>query len=334
MSEEQTEPESSHISYSRLTYEELTEGEFSKLHILRRVALESVWGLLEGCPVYILAKGATLLEQGQSNQTMYLVMDGRLSVHLDHPETEPVAFLEIGQTVGELSVIDDSPASAFVIASLPTKLLAIDESTFWRMVEVSHEFSTNMLLLLAGRLRANNSKIIEGLNQRLKLEHEATVDALTGLRNRRWLDSTLPRMSSRHRFSKKPLSMIMLDVDHFKKFNDNYGHAAGDRVLTVVAKTIAEKIRPTDLAARYGGEEFSILLPDTPLAGGIVAANRIREAVEHTEVVCADGRHLPPVTISLGVAEATDMESGSDTLGRADNALYQAKSNGRNRVET
>lgn len=318
----------------RLTLEELSRQEFSKLHILRRVSLESVWGLLEHCPVEVLAQGASLLEKGQSNQTMYLVLSGQLSVHLDKRDSEPVAFLDVGQTVGEISVIDDSPATAYVNAAQTARLLAIDEDTFWRMVEVSHEFATNLLLMLAGRLRANNSKIVEGVHMRLQLEHEATVDALTGLRNRRWLDANLQRLASRHKFSNRPFTVVMLDVDHFKHFNDTYGHGAGDRVLAAVAKVVSSKLRPTDLAARYGGEEFVVMLPETPLEGGVIASNRIREAVEQADVVCADGRTLPPVTISLGVAQLQPDEEGDAALARADDALYRAKKNGRNRVES
>lgn len=317
----------------RLTFEEFTQMDLSKLHILRRTSLESIFGLLEHCEVQILAPSATLLEKGQANQTMYLVLAGKLSVHLEKPTEDPVAYLDVGQTVGEISVIDDSPATAYVIASELTRLLAIDETTFWRLVEVSHEFATNMLLLLAGRLRANNSKIIENINLRMQMEHEASVDALTALRNRRWLDMNLPRMTSRHQFSSKPFCVVMLDVDHFKQFNDNYGHSAGDRVLTEVAKIIMNKLRPTDLAARYGGEEFCIMLPDTDLEGGIVAANRIREAIAQTTVITSDGKKLPPVTISLGVACVQKNDSAQSILERADTMLYQAKKNGRNRVE-
>ncbi|MBN2714754.1 MAG: GGDEF domain-containing protein [Deltaproteobacteria bacterium] len=318
----------------RLTYEEISQIELTGLHILRRTSIEAVFGLLEHCTVQFLASGAILLEQGQTNSTMYLVLAGKLSVHLDKPDAEPVAYLETGQTVGEISVIDASPATAYVKASELTRLLAIDEMTFWRLVEVSHEFATNMLLLLAGRLRANNTKIIENINLRMQMEHEASVDALTALRNRRWLDTNLPRMTSRHQYSKKPFCVLMLDVDHFKNFNDEYGHAAGDVVLAEVARVIMAKLRPTDLAARYGGEEFCIMLPDTNLEGGVVAANRIREAVSGTKVISPDGQPLPQVTISLGVSCVQDKDTPESLIGRADERLYRAKKNGRNRVES
>ena len=317
----------------RLTFEELTFAEFNKLHVLRRVSMESVWGLLEQCPVLVFAQGASVIEKGQSNQKMYLVLVGRLSVHLESLDAEPVAFLERGQTVGEISVIDDSPATAFVRAAEPTRLLEVDEETFWRMIEVSHEFSTNLLMLLAQRMRANNSKISAGVRLRKQLELEATVDVLTGLRNRRWLDYNLPRMIQRHKLGGLSFSLLMIDVDHFKKFNDSYGHAAGDKVLSDVARVVMGKLRPTDLAARYGGEEFVVMLPGTSLKGGAAAAERLRVAVMENTVSTEDGRNLPPVTISIGVAELEGDDEASNILSRADTCLYKAKENGRNRVE-
>lgn len=318
----------------RLTYEEISQLELSDLHILRRTSIESVFGLLEHCQIQMMAPKTLLLKQGQPNDTMYLVLAGKLSVHLDSPDAEPVAFLETGQTVGEISVIDNSPATAYVKSSTFTRLLAIDEITFWRLVEVSHEFATNMLLLLAGRLRANNTKITENINLRVQLEHEASVDALTALRNRRWLDDNLPRMTSRHQFSGKPFCVVMLDVDHFKNFNDTFGHAAGDKVLAEVGKVIMQKLRPTDLAARYGGEEFCIMLPDTDLDGGVVASTRIRQAVASTRVTAPGGGRLPQITISLGVACVEKDDTPESLIGRADAKLYEAKKNGRNRVES
>lgn len=316
----------------RLTFEELTGVALTRSQILRQVTAESAFGLLEHCPVRTLSEGALLIEKGRTNQTLYVLLEGRLSVHLDRPNAEPVAHLEVGDTVGEISVIDDSPATAHVKAAEKSRLLAIDETTFWRMVMVSHEFATNMLVLLAGRLRQNNTVIVDGQNQRLHLERQATVDALTGLRNRRWLDRNLPRVAGRHRSSKRPFCVVMLDVDHFKTFNDTYGHAAGDRVLTAVAKIIAERLRPTDLSARYGGEEFCVMLPDTPLEGGIVAAERLRQFVSETTVTGPSGDPLPPVTISLGVACFDGSEKEDALLARADAALYRAKEGGRNRV--
>lgn len=302
-----------------------------KLHLFRRVSPEAVWGLLSICQEIDLNPGEILLERGQANQRMYLILAGRLSVHLESAEAEPVAFVERGSSVGELSVIDDSPASATVRAVSETRLLEVDEETFWRLVEVSHAFASNLLFLLAQRMRASNQALVSGHLERRQLEVEATVDALTGLHNRRWLESHLPRLVERHRDAGLPLSVMLLDIDHFKRFNDDFGHAAGDRVLAAVGAAVRERLRPTDLSARYGGEELVVILPGTALEGALAAAERTRAEVEGRRVV-VDGRALPRVTISLGVAEVLPDEDAASLLARADVAMYRAKASGRNQV--
>jgi diguanylate cyclase (GGDEF)-like protein len=314
--------------------ERLDPKEIETLHVLRRASIESIRGLFEHCPIYLLNDGEILLSKGQSNQTMYMILSGRLRVHLDNTDSEPLAYLESGQTVGEISVIDDSPATAHVVAACRTRLLAVNEETFWRAVAASHEFATNLLLLLAQRMRDSNTTIAEGARVRRQLEIDSTVDALTGLYNRRWLEENAPRLVARFHRSSEGLSVIMLDVDHFKSFNDTYGHAAGDQVLSTVGRVLKCKLRPTDLAARYGGEEFIVLLPATSLSGAIVAAERLRKAVAETEIRTADGRDLPTITISLGVTELAREEPTAEFIAKADSALYVAKHKGRNRVET
>ena len=307
--------------------------EVNRLHVLRHVGLDSVWALLAACPVREVQAGEHVLRQGQVNQTMYLILSGDLSVHLDGPATGPVASLPVGETVGEISVIDDSPATASVVATGPSRLLAVDEETFWRLIQSSHAFATNMLLLLAQRMRANNFKISESMRLREKLERDAMVDGLTSVFNRRWLDERLPRFVRRCQIDSSPISVLMVDVDFFKRFNDSYGHAAGDQVLITVARTMAQCIRPTDYVVRYGGEEFVVVLPSTGQQGALTTAERLRVAMGKTSVAIDDGCSLPSVTVSIGAATLCGPEDAPSLLARADQALYRAKQGGRNRVE-
>lgn len=312
---------------------EVARIELAGLHVLHGVCLDGIWALLADCCLRLLAVGECLLSAGQENRTLYMVLSGRLSVHLDAPTSEPVAFLAAGQTVGELSVIDESPATAFVLAAEPSRLLAVDEETFWRLVAASHEFACNLLVLLAQRMRANNTSLSNAARMHRQLERDATVDGLTGLHNRRWLDDRLPRLVQRCARSEAVLSILLIDIDHFKRFNDDFGHIAGDIVLSAVAAAIQRSLRPTDLAARYGGEEMVVLLPDTPMEGAVPAAQRIRQQIEALRVIGPDGRVLPTVTITLGAAVLSQGDTSESLVARADAALYRGKRAGRNRVE-
>lgn len=172
-----------------------------------------------------------------------------------------------------------------------------------------------------------------------RLEREATTDGLTGLANRRAFDETLEREWARAVRAETELSLILLDVDHFKPFNDRYGHPVGDACLRDVARAIQEVVRrPGDLAARYGGEEIAVILPRTPASGAAQVAEALRTAVQDLQVAHADSP-CGVVTVSAGVATATAMVGETiampdGLLIGADGALYRAKNNGRNRVET
>ncbi len=168
--------------------------------------------------------------------------------------------------------------------------------------------------------------------QNSKLERLASTDALTGLTNRRRFLESLENERSRFERYGGALSLIMFDIDHFKKVNDTWGHAVGDAVLCEIARDALKFLRREDLAARYGGEEFVILLPETELPGAALIADRLRQLVADTVVAHDQGPPLS-VTISIGVASLEADESGDELLIRADKAMYQAKNSGRNRVE-
>lgn len=157
------------------------------------------------------------------------------------------------------------------------------------------------------------------------------VDPLTGLLSRGWLQEDLPQLVADHLKEGAPLTAVFLDIDHFKSINDTFGHAAGDAVLKVVGTTLTESIRTSDVAVRYGGEEFLLVLRRTNGTVGVVIAERVRKAM--LAIPWADhGLEGRVVTISCGVAELRADEDAAAWLKRADDALYDAKSGGRNRV--
>jgi two-component system cell cycle response regulator len=161
----------------------------------------------------------------------------------------------------------------------------------------------------------------------------ASVDELTKLHNRRYLTNHMTREFERAVENKKQLSAIMLDVDHFKKVNDTYGHAVGDDVLVELARRMIECTRNSDLSARLGGEEFVVVMPETSMQVALTVAERLREGVGGKPFAMRDGSPGLDITISLGVAV---IDGADDTpaalLARADEALYRAKSGGRNCV--
>lgn len=175
------------------------------------------------------------------------------------------------------------------------------------------------------------------LKQRAELLEElALLDPLTHLANRRQLDMTLTEEWKRTQRADLPLSVLMVDIDHFKPYNDHYGHGAGDDCLRRVAATIkASQTRPGDLVARFGGEEFIIILPNTPAEGARMIADRLRQRVEALHIPHAHSSAGPFVSISVGCATsypARDAIGPDELVQAADHQLYQAKEHGRNQV--
>lgn len=165
----------------------------------------------------------------------------------------------------------------------------------------------------------------------------ATLDALTNLNNRRQFEIRLGQEISITKRQNNPLCAMMVDIDFFKSVNDTYGHAAGDEVLRTVASIIKQALRESDIPARYGGEEFAVLLPYTHIEEAKIVGERLRKAVESTPIIVNIEDQEPQtinVTISMGLAEYNQTETGEVLFERADKALYKAKTNGRNQVRT
>lgn len=166
-----------------------------------------------------------------------------------------------------------------------------------------------------------------------ELERLANFDSLTGLHNRRAILHRLDEHIKQVRRYEGELSLIMLDIDYFKKVNDQYGHLIGDEVLENVAVLMQQNVRNTDSVGRYGGEEFIIVLSETDLSLALIVAERLRNAIEAAEMRDSEG-NMFGITVSQGVSSYKPGEDKQSLISRADDALYRAKQNGRNRVET
>jgi diguanylate cyclase (GGDEF)-like protein len=195
------------------------------------------------------------------------------------------------------------------------------------------------------RLRARVDTQVRMKQLTDQLRSAAAVDGLTGVASRRAFDEQMSTECRRASRNQQPVSLIMIDVDHFKRFNDRYGHVEGDRVLQAISATLRSSVRsPPDTVARYGGEEFAILLPETTNEQAVALAQRICQAVAALRIIHADSPSAPYVTLSAGVASLDPPAEGSQApdvsvtttclISRADAALYRAKHEGRNRVAT
>jgi diguanylate cyclase len=186
---------------------------------------------------------------------------------------------------------------------------------------------------LEERLNASKQEI-DQLQENLEVVRtESLTDPLTQLANRKYFDTTIEQAIADARAKNEPLSLLMTDIDHFKNFNDSFGHLTGDQVLRLVAMSVKQNVKGQDTAARYGGEEFAVILPNTVLRSAITVADHVRRAVMTKELMKrSTGEHLGRVTISIGVATWRKNDTVASFIERTDTCLYAAKRHGRNRV--
>lgn len=218
----------------------------------------------------------------------------------------------------------------------PATLLSMTALTLYLLM-VAKGAHARALKLHAARkqLRQNELSLQRQLDEindlQLQLHEQASRDPLTGLYNRRYLDATMARELERCKREDKPLSLMLLDIDHFKRINDTYGHPGGDEVLRKIALMLSERSRATDVVCRYGGEEFLLLLPNMPQAAARELAEQYRTTLEATPILF--GEFSIRATSSIGIATYPDHgKSAEELIGCADQAMYRAKVNGRNRT--
>lgn len=302
------------------------------LELFQGVKPDDVQELLQDCDRRDLGEGELLLSPGEKNEHVFIVLSGSLNVHVGSPDAPVLATMDVGACVGEMSIIEDRDPSAFVLGAEPTHLLLIHQSVLWNMVNASHEFAKNLLIVLSERVRSHNRVIADSYGELRKFERHATTDALTGLSNRHTMEELFEREINRCEKDDQPISLIMIDIDNFKVFNDHFGHVAGDRALSAVATILKHQFRPRDVLVRFGGDEFAILLPEVDEEVGITVADRVRQIVSGDTGDGSDSLIQIPIKISMGVAEHKKGDSLSSLIRAADAALYRAKHAGRNVV--
>ncbi len=231
------------------------------------------------------------------------------------------ATTEYGENLDEVKEKIQSAESLEDLGDVVSMVLADTK----KMVEKNQQ--------LEGQLENSAEQVTELKKNLDNVRKEALTDGLTGVANRKAFDKHISDLVDEATANETPLVLMMIDIDFFKKFNDAYGHQIGDQVLKLVARTLVENVKGRDIVARYGGEEFSVLLPETPIGGGLKVAEMLRRQVESKEVVNKTTNEvLGRITMSMGVAEYLPGEGVSDMIERADAALYMSKKTGRNRV--
>ena len=198
------------------------------------------------------------------------------------------------------------------------------------VLEMTHKL-LEANVLLSNELQEARTQIAKKQQELEIYVSEARTDTLTALRNRRSFNEEINRQFAQRQRQGITFSLLMIDVDHFKKFNDVYGHLAGDLVLRSVARMLTSTLGDMDIVCRYGGEEFAVICPGSTLIQAAAGAGRVRAAIEADEITLKEG--IVRVTVSIGVAEVDESEIAEGLIQRADNALYAAKHAGRNQVQ-
>ena len=240
---------------------------------------------------------------------------------VDHVETASGSARAYGRTLHDYSTQLDRSGNREDLSGVVAGLIAETQRVAARNEQ------------LEARLSQSSGEIQELRQDLAAVRQEAMTDALTGIANRKSFEQSFRRAAGDVLESGEPLSLLFIDIDHFKRFNDTYGHQIGDQVLRLVARTLTDCVKGRDTASRYGGEEFAILLPQTRIADAARLAEQIRQTMMRRKIVGkASGEDYGNVTLSIGIAAYVPGEKLNGTIGRADAALYCTKRRGRNRV--
>ena len=288
--------------------------------------------VMHSCGVQSFVPGEVLLDPSRDNDEFYIILAGRAEVRFSHEKPCPSLYLESGECAGEMSIFEDTRPSATVVTDSHCHVLVMSAKVVWTLIDRSQVVARNLLHILSARVRRNNVALMQSHVQQRIHERDAHCDALTGLYNRRWMDRVLVRLVDRCAEAGQPLGLLMVDTDHFKRYNDDYGHLAGDHVLQTIAAAITENVRSIGQACRYGGDEFVVVLPQVGPVEVMQIAERLCKSVGG-QAAHQNGDSLPfPPSVSIGVAALGPGMNVRQLLATADAALYRAKVAGRNVV--
>jgi len=306
--------------------------ELKKMKLFDDVSEETIGRIVDSFVIRRLKKQEILLVSDQPNHYLYLVLSGKLSVFLDSSLVEPVCCFGPGEPVGELSIIDSSVTSAYVVADEDSRVLVLEETQVWLLLQESHSFTRNLLMSLSRRLRQTNQVISDKYRLEDSFLHYGMVDVLTGMHSRRWFEQMSNRALKRCVLQGRSFSVLMADIDGFRGFNEKHGRMSGDLALNKIAHTIQEHMRATDLAVRYEGDRMLLMLPETDLQQARTVGERLRLKVMYTDLPAPGGKKHHSLTLSVGIAQATSEQSVDELIDAVMVALRRSKDMGRNYV--
>jgi diguanylate cyclase (GGDEF)-like protein len=331
----------------QLKYFKNADYDIDSIHLFRNISPEDrqqIAHIIKNCFVVKAKAGQIVLDAHSFGARLYIVLSGALGNTASNtpvnttasPDSKATEHAKLhylpGECVGEISVLDEEIYSSNISALCESELLVVEAETMWKLIDESNGVARNLLQLLSFRIRAANAQIRKRQKVGEFYRQLSMVDGLTGLHNRAWLNSQLPIMIENAHATGVPLSIIMVDLDHFKKFNDTHGHVMGDDALQTAAKVLNAGLRPSDFAARYGGEEMIVILPNTNEQSALIVANRLCERLQNARVFADSTIKLPHITASFGLSMLREAQDGTVFVAAADAALYRAKEAGRNQV--
>jgi diguanylate cyclase (GGDEF)-like protein len=310
-----------------------------KVGIFSLLNREEIARLSEHLHVTSLDPGQILFHEGDEGDNLYIIADGRMSVCIRLPDgsDHEIAQCGSGDFFGEMSIFDDAPRSATCRALVKSSLRSLSKADFFDIItdhpQIALKLMYRMLNVTTQRLRNTSEFVTDMVLWGENARKRAVTDELTGVYNRRFLDDSLETYAAEVA-ENGTLSLMMVDLDFFRKINEEHGQERGDRAIRQVAGILKATLRPADIIARYGGDEFVIVLPDTGPEDAMQIARSVCAEVSRREIPQEADIVTQRSTVSIGVAAIHRHATDAKTLCKAaDCALYKAKEGGRNRVE-
>lgn len=310
-----------------------------KIDILSNLSETDLNYLIRFAQIQNISVGKTLFDQGDPGEELHIILAGEIgiSIRISGGLEKEISSYTTGSYFGEMSIFENAPRSAKAYAKRDSVLLSLSAGSLLNLMgnhaQTAVLLMHKMLNISTGRLNNTSKFVAEIVRWGDSARERAILDQATGLYNRRYYDEVLTETFAAAEKSKSNLSVVMLDLDHFRQINEIHGHDVGDDVIKHVVEVFKWNVRESDILVRYGGDEFAFLLPSTNKQKAREILEAIRQDAENLNIPVKDKDITLQITISVGIATYPDATSDLKTLCQlADKALYQAKNQGRNRV--